>query len=166
MRFILRPALPVIAVALAIGVLLPLSAEIAGAATPTVTIYDNDAPPPSRGFDIAQAGWGFAPAHIEVKKGDSITFVNGGKKPHTVTSISLPGPIAETAFGTALVAGGVFDSSPAREGLIAGTGAADEAGKVKMAEWKLDTSGLSAGHYVYYCRIHPWMVGSLSVIGE
>jgi plastocyanin len=30
--------------------------------------------------------------------------------------------------------------------------------------WSLDTSGLAAGHYGYYCRLHPWMVGSLTVV--
>ena len=73
------------------------------------------------------------------------------KRPHSVTSISLGG----MPFENSLVAGARFDSSPTREALV-----------TPGNSWVLDTSGLDAGNYAYYCRIHPWMVGQVSVLPE
>jgi plastocyanin len=147
MRFLVGPIglVPLLALALAVVV----SVTTAAAATPTVTIYDNDAPGPGSGFDEAQGYWGYAPAQTHVKKGDVVLFKNNAAtKPHTVTSIDRPG----SPFDGHTTVGTRFDSSPAREQVIAaGT------------EWRLDTGGLDPGHYAYYCRLHPWMVGAITV---
>ena len=97
--------------------------------------------------------WGFAPAHITVQQGDAIVFENpaGNFRPHTVTSITAGGtPIART-----LESGTVFDSSPTQDTLIA-----------PGQSWTLDTSGLAPGHYTYYCKPHPWMVATFTVMGS
>ncbi len=122
------------------------------AATPTVTMYDNDAPPPSQGFHEAQGWWGYAPQHLIVKRGETVVFHNPStnRYPHTVTSIARTAP---TAYTETLAAGTVFDSSP------------DSSATVRPGQsWTLDTSGLEQGHYLYYCRLHMWMVGSLTVV--
>lgn len=141
------------AFALAAGLMWQAAVPAVGAATPTVTLFDNDAPGPSAGFDVAQGDWGYAPAHIAVMRGDTVLFNNpsSNRLPHTVTNIERVGP----AFENQVAAGTRFDSSPSRESLVAvGT------------SWTLDTSTLDQGHYAYYCRIHPWMVGSLTVVGQ
>jgi plastocyanin len=142
-----------LALALAIGVAtvaVPAATEVQ-AAQASVSIYDNDAKPPGQGFEAGQLFWGYAPFSIQVWKGDQIVFRNNGnsKLPHTVTSLKRGG----TAFENAVVAGDQFDSSPAREQLI-----------TPGNSWTLDTSTLNQGHYFYYCRLHPWMVGNFSVM--
>ena len=150
MRFLVRPLGLMPAFALAAGLLWFGAVSTAGAATPTVTMYDNDAPGPGTGFDPAQGWWGFSPMHIELTQGETILFKNPtGNKPHTVTSIQLGG----SPFENQLIAGGKFDSSPSREALVMGG-----------SEWRLDTSTLDPGNYAYYCRIHPWMVANLTVV--
>jgi plastocyanin len=155
MRSVLRPVffVPVFALALAVGALWMDGAAAVDAATPTVTMYDNDGPTPNQGIDEATGYWGFAPAHIEVSKGTMVLFNNpaSNKRPHTATDIARTGG----SFENNLVAGGKFDSSPTQEALV-----------TVGNSWTLDTSGLSAGHYAYYCRLHPWMVGSITVTGE
>jgi plastocyanin len=118
-----------------------------------VTIIDNDAPTPNQSIDAGQAFWGYGPDVLHVKKGEQVTFTNPptNKRPHSVTSITLGGP----PFESALTAGAKFDSSPTRESLITPGNA-----------WVLDTAGVDAGNYAYYCRIHPWMVGQLTVMPE
>ena len=146
MRFLVGPIglVPLLALALVV-----VSVTTAAAATPTVTIYDNDAPGPGSGFDAAQGDWSFAPGHITVKKGDAILFKNNAAtKPHTITSIDK----ASAPFEGQTTLGTKFDSSPNLDARI-----------MAGAEWRLDTAGLDAGHYAYYCRLHPWMVGSITV---
>ena len=139
------------ALVFAVGALVYATAAPAGAATPTVTMFDNDARSPGQGFDPAQGWWGFAPAHIEAKKGDMVVFHNPGSNrfPHTVTNLER----TSGAFENQVTAGTKFDSSPSREALVT-TG----------NSWALDTSMLDPGHYPYYCRIHPWMVASITVM--
>jgi len=95
-------------------------------------------------------GWGYAPAHVMVQQGEPIEFDNpaGNFFPHTVVSISWSG----TAQDRSLASGQQFNSSPTREQYITPGGS-----------WVLDTSTLDAGQYVYYCSIHPWMVGTFTV---
>lgn len=152
MRFVRRFAF-VPALALAVGVAWAASVSSAAAFTPSVTMIDNDAPTPNQGMDVGQAFWGYGPDVLHVKKGEQVTFVNPptNKRPHSVTSISLGGP----PFENALVAGAKFDSSPTRETLI-----------TPGNSWVLDTSTVDAANYSYYCRIHPWMVGQLTVMPE
>jgi plastocyanin len=153
MRFVRRLAF-VPALAFALGVAWASSAGAAVAYTPLVTILDNDAPTPNQGIDPGQAFWGYGPDVLHVKKGEQVTFMNpaSNKRPHSVTSISLSGAAFE---GTSLAAGAKFDSSPTRETLI-----------TPGNSWVLDTSAVDAGNYAYYCRIHPWMVGQISVMPE
>lgn len=153
MRFVARPLGLVPAFVIAVGLLWQVAASpsTAAATTPTVTLYDNDAPGPSSGFDPGQGMWGFAPHHIIAMKGEAIVFNNAAsnKFPHTVTDLRRTGSPFENQVAT----GTMFDSSPSRETLMAvGT------------SWTLDTSTLEQGHYAYYCRIHPWMVGNVTVI--
>lgn len=146
------------AITAALGALLAAGALALGAqaqqpsvATLRVLIYDNGGT--FMPGDPATGQWSFAPGHIQVTKGQSIEFVNpaGNARPHTVTSITWSGqpPNRMLSHGTA------FDSSPT------------------MAEWMqpgssytLDTSTLNAGQYLYYCWLHPWMVGSITVMPE
>ena len=119
-----------------------------GAYTPRVVMIDNDG-----SFQPGDPGtglWGFSPAHITVMQGEQIVFDNPASnfRPHTVTSISWSG-MAPTRV---LESGTQFDSSPTREMLV-------QVGQ----SWTLDTTNLGPAHYVYYCTLHPWMVGTFTV---
>jgi plastocyanin len=119
------------------------------AATPRVIIVDNDG-----GFtpgDPATGGWAFAPAHMAVVQGAQITFDNpsGNFRPHTVTSISTTGRFPNVTLDY----GAKFNSSPT----------ADDTIKPGQS-WTLDTSTLDPGQYSFFCALHPWMVGSLTVM--
>jgi plastocyanin len=116
---------------------------------PRVTIIDNNG-----GFTPGEAGtgmWGFAPNHITVSKGQSIVFDNpaGNFRPHTVTSIS----VATVDGQRRLESGAKFDSSPTADTRI-----------TPGSSWTLETTDLDPGHYSYYCALHPWMVGSITVM--
>ena len=152
MRFVRRFAF-VPALAFAVGLAWAASAGAAAASSPMVTMLDNDAPTPNQGIDVGQAYWGFGPDVLHVKKGEQVTFVNPttNKRPHSATSISLGG----MPFENTLTAGAKFDSSPTRETLV-----------TPGNSWVLDTSTVDAGNYAYYCRIHPWMVGQLTIMPE
>jgi plastocyanin len=152
MRFVRRFAV-VPALAFALGVAWVASVGSAAAFSPMVTMIDNDAPTPNQGIDPGQAYWGYGPEVIHVRKGEQVTFVNPptNKRPHSVTSISLGG----TPFENTLAAGAKFDSSPTRETLV-----------TPGNSWVLDTSAVDAGNYAYYCRIHPWMVGQITILPE
>lgn len=123
----------------------------AGAYTPRVTVIDNDGT--FMPGDPGTGQWSFAPAHLTVAKGESITFDNpqGNFRPHTVTSITWSG-MAPTRT---LESGKAFDSSPTRETLL-----------MPGQSYNLDTSAMDAGHYLYYCTLHPWMVGTFTVTGQ
>jgi len=153
MRFIARSLRAVPGFMVAFGLVWLVGVSTASATTPTVMIIDNDAPPPSRAFDAGQGWWGYAPGHIEVHRGDKVLFNNpsSGKLPHTITSIRRSGE----AFENQLEAATKFDSSPSREGLV-----------TPGNSWMLDTGDLDKGHYAYYCRLHPWMIGSLTVLED
>jgi plastocyanin len=101
--------------------------------------------------DPGTGQWSFAPAHITVTKGDKITFVNPASnfRPHAVTSITATGMAPTRTLESAKL----FDSSPTREMLI-----------MPGSSFELDTSSLDPGHYSYYCTLHPWMLGSFTVI--
>ena len=76
----------------------------------------------------------YIPADISISVGDTVTWSNDDTAAHTVTS-GLP---AEGPDGN-------FDSSL----FMAGT----------TYEYTFDT----AGEYPYFCMVHPWMVGSVTV---
>lgn len=117
-------------------------------ATRHVTIFDNGgsfAP-----GDANTGEWGYAPMHLGVTKGETIRFSNpaSNTRPHTVTSITWSG----TAFERALESGTKFNSSPDQASLLQ-----------PGSEWSLDTTEMDAGHYVFYCTLHPWMLGTFTV---
>jgi plastocyanin len=151
MRVPIRPVLASLLVSGALATMAGARAQhLATAYTPRVTIVQNDA-----GFTPADADglgeWTFAPAHLEVTQGEQIEFDNPATStvPHTVTSITWSG-MAPTRT---LTSGEKFDSSPTRDTLI-------QPGQ----SWTLDTSTLDPGQYVYYCTLHPWMVGTFTVV--
>jgi len=145
MRLLLGPLalLPVLALILGLTGFAPapVSADV------SVVMYDSDTPPPPT-FDPAQGDWSYAPYHVQVPRGEPITFLSPTSNhfPHTVTSITR-GDAPNT-----LATGARFDSSP------------DPSTRIQPGEsWTLDTAGLDPGHYAYYCRVHLWMLGSVTV---
>ncbi|MHA7646947.1 cupredoxin domain-containing protein [Nitrosopumilus sp. S4] len=76
----------------------------------------------------------YAPADITIKAGDTVEWVNVDTAAHTVTGGSpADGP------------SGVFDSS------------------LVMANANYAFTFDKAGSYDYFCMVHPWMVGSVTV---
>ena len=76
----------------------------------------------------------YTPADIKVKAGDTVKWINVDTAAHTVTGGSpADGP------------SGVFDSS------------------LVMASAEYAFTFDKAGSYKYFCMVHPWMVGSVSV---
>lgn len=134
-----------------VGTVAWASGRPADASTPRVVMVDNDARIGQQGFDPGAGWWGFAPSHIEVWKGEKIVFDNptGNFRPHNVVSIDREGG----PFDFKLVAGARFNSSPTREALVNPGG-----------QWTLDTTDATPGHYTYHCSLHPWMVGTITVM--
>jgi plastocyanin len=80
----------------------------------------------------------YAPDPLTVTQGDVITVTNDDTVPHTVTSGAGPqDPNSGTLFDTSIMMAG------------------DTA--------QIDTAGLEAGDYAYYCTVHPFMTGTLTV---
>jgi len=76
----------------------------------------------------------FSPANITINAGDTVEWPNVDTAAHTVTSGSpADGPSS------------VFDSS------------------LLMADATFAFTFEDAGEYDYFCMVHPWMVGSVSV---
>ena len=80
----------------------------------------------------------YDPDNITIKKGESINVDNKDTMPHTVTNGKSPSD-ADSAklFDTGIINGG--------ESAVA------------------DTSALDAGEYAYYCIVHPYMTGTVTV---
>jgi plastocyanin len=80
----------------------------------------------------------YDPDELTVKKGDTITVDNVDTQPHTVTNgESGSDPNSGKLFDTSIINGG--DSA------------------------EIDTSAVNAGAYPYYCMVHPYMTGSLTI---
>ena len=80
----------------------------------------------------------YDPKELTVKKGDKITVDNVDTMPHTVTNgESGSDPNSGKIFDTSIINGG--DSA------------------------ELDTSTVDAGTHPYYCMVHPYMTGTLTV---
>jgi cytochrome c oxidase subunit II len=80
----------------------------------------------------------FDPDDLKVKKGDKITVNNADTMPHTVTNgESGSDPNSGKLFDTSIINGG--DSA------------------------EIDTSAVDAGAHPFYCMVHPYMTGSLTV---
>jgi plastocyanin len=146
MRFVLGAIalLPALALIVGLSWFAPAPVLAAGA---DVVMFDNDTPSPPV-FAAAQGWWSYAPYHVQVARGEPIAFhsPSTNKFPHTVTSMTRG-----EAPGT-FVAGVAFDSSP------------DPSTRINPGEsWTLDTASLNPGHYAYYCRLHLWMLGSVTI---
>jgi plastocyanin len=80
----------------------------------------------------------YDPDELTVKKGDKITVNNADTMPHTVTNgESGSDPNSGKLFDTSIINGG--DSA------------------------EIDTSAVDAGAHPYYCMVHPYMTGSLTI---
>jgi cytochrome c oxidase subunit II len=80
----------------------------------------------------------FDPNPIPVKKGDKITVTNKDTLPHTVTSGTGPSdPTSAKSFDTSII----------------------EAG----ATADISTASLAPGDFPFYCTVHPYMTGKLTV---
>jgi plastocyanin len=80
----------------------------------------------------------YDPDELTVKKGDKITVNNADTMPHTVTNgESGSDPNSGKLFDTSIINGG--DSA------------------------EIDTSAVDAGAYPFYCMVHPYMTGTLTV---
>ena len=80
----------------------------------------------------------YDPDALTVKKGDKILVDNVDTMPHTVTNgESGSDPNSGKIFDTSIINGG--DSA------------------------ELDTSTVDAGTHPYYCTVHPYMTGTLTV---
>jgi cytochrome c oxidase subunit 2 len=80
----------------------------------------------------------YDPDELKVKKGDKITVNNADTMPHTVTN---------GKSGSDPTSGKLFDTS-----IINGDDSAE-----------IDTATVDAGEHPYYCMVHPYMTGSLTV---
>ena len=80
----------------------------------------------------------FDPNPISVKKGDTITVTNKDTLPHTVTSGKGPSdPTSAKSFDTSII----------------------EAG----ATADISTASLAPGDFPFYCTVHPYMTGKLTL---
>jgi cytochrome c oxidase subunit 2 len=80
----------------------------------------------------------FDPDELKVKKGDKITVNNADTMPHTVTNgESGSDPNSGKLFDTSIINGG--DSA------------------------EIDTAAVDAGAHPFYCMVHPYMTGTLTV---
>ena len=80
----------------------------------------------------------YDPDELTAKKGDKILVDNVDTMPHTVTNgESSTDPNSAKIFDTSIIMGG------------------------ESAE--LDTANIDAGTYTYYCSVHPYMTGSLTI---
>ena len=80
----------------------------------------------------------YDPDELTVKKGDTITVNNEDTMPHTVTNgESGSDPNSGKLFDTSIINGG--DSA------------------------EVDTSSVDAGAHPFYCMVHPYMTGSLTI---
>jgi cytochrome c oxidase subunit 2 len=80
----------------------------------------------------------YDPEELTAKKGDKILVDNVDTMPHTVTNgESSTDPNSAKIFDTSIIMGG------------------------ESAE--LDTANIDAGTYTYYCSVHPYMTGSLTI---
>jgi cytochrome c oxidase subunit 2 len=78
----------------------------------------------------------YDPAELSVKKGDVVNVVNNDNAIHTATSGNGPEDAGQ-AFDTSLIMVG--------------------------ASGTIDTSTIEAGEYPYFCTVHPFMKGTLTV---
>ena len=88
---------------------------------------------PNGNFDIANTGF-YIPLNLEVFPGTTVEWINDDSVPHTIQSQDAQGSII-----------GLFNSAP----LLTG----------ENFEYTFDESGV----YNYFCSLHPWRVGIVTV---
>jgi plastocyanin len=116
-----------------------------------VTLFDNNAP--SMTVHPDQVWWGFGPDKIVAGGGEPVVFINPptNQHGHTVTSLERIG----SPFDNRVNVGTLFDSSPTADRVL-------QPGQ----SFTVDTSQLPNGNYPYFCKLHPWAVGELTVINS
>ena len=162
----MRSALRLLAVPLLVGsavagVILGATRD-ASAQSPQVMIVDNDGPLPNDGIDPRTGEWGFSPYHLAVTKGEMVTFTNpaGNRRPHDVVSFSMGGTFQQPTWDV----GAKFSSGMTNDTWLRPEGTMRPSGEPAPSSWVLDTNTLDPGHYTYFCTLHPWMTGTITVL--
>ncbi len=88
---------------------------------------------PNGNFDITSSGF-YIPLNLEVSPGTTVIWRNDDSVPHTIQS--------QDEFGEII---GLFNSAPLQTG--------------EAFEFKFDEPGV----YNYFCSLHPWRVGIITV---
>ena len=88
---------------------------------------------PNGNFDVANTGF-YIPLNLEVNTGTTVEWINDDSVPHTIQSQDEQGKII-----------GLFNSAPLMTG--------------EIFDYTFDKSGV----YNYYCSLHPWRVGIITV---
>ena len=88
---------------------------------------------PNGNYDITSTGF-YIPLNLEVVSGTTVVWVNDDSVPHTIQSQNEKGEII-----------GLFNSAPLQTG--------------ETFEYTFDENGI----YNYYCSLHPWRVGIITV---
>lgn len=88
---------------------------------------------PNGNFDVANSAF-YIPLHLEVKVGTTVVWVNDDAVPHTIQSQDEHGKVV-----------GLFNSAPLKTG---------DRFAHKFTE---------PGVYNYFCTLHPWRVGVVTV---
>ena len=99
-------------------------------------------------FFAGAASWGFLARNLRVRQGTMVTITSDGMLPHTATSYTETISFEEGGRTLSIpIPDGKFDSGLLTPG----------------QDYILNTSSLSKGTYTYFCQLHPWMLGSLTV---
>ena len=105
-----------------------------------IVLEDKEAPPgpativiPNGNANVEHTGF-YIPLNLEVSKETTVVWVNEDSVPHTVQSIDESGTII-----------GLFNSIPLKTG--------------ERFSYDFDEPGI----YHYYCSLHPWRVGQVTV---
>jgi plastocyanin len=144
------------------GLALGASRDVS-AQSPQVMMVDNDGPLPRDGIDPRTGEWGFSPYHLAVTAGEPITFTNpaGNRRPHDVFSLSMSGSPPQVSWDV----GAQFNSGSSSDVLLRPEGSMKpDSSEPAPSTWTLDTGTLGPGHYTYFCTLHPWMTGTITVL--
>ena len=163
MRSVIRfLAVPLIGGSLLVGLALGASRD-ASAQSPQVLMVDNDGPLPRDGIDPRTGEWGFSPYHLTVTAGEQVTVMNpaGNRRPHDVFSLSASGTPPQVSWDV----GAQFSSGSSAGELLRPEGSTlPNSTEPAPSTWALDTGALGPGHFTYFCTLHPWMTGTITVL--
>jgi plastocyanin len=106
-----------------------------------VVLLAGAAPAPAKeSHQVVVVAWSYVPGNVEIQQGDSVTLVNVDaaalSEGHSVTQFGVRPP----AFDSGIVA-------PGTTGDVKGAG------------------GLAPGTYDFFCQVHPFIRGRLTVKG-